>query len=332
MNIQPKDGPNINALPTATPSAHQKAQEARERAISKLITPQAQEMPVQNPTQVSPEELSAVRPPQNNSSDNATKAPEATEPKPASQDPLSSQYAVLARKEKAIRAKVQELKAKEESFKAQEAAQKAKEAEYQSKFVPKDRLAQNPMEVLTELGISYDQLTSMLLNAPKPEDVAQRVELQKIQADLRSLRQDQEDSQKAYQEQQQDQYNQALKQISNEATLLVQNDPNFETIKENRSVREVVRLIERTFHEDGILLSVEEAAQAVEDHLVEKAVRISQLKKIQARLKPAPQKQVQQTQTQSQSQPAKTLTNAQGASRPMTAKERAIAAFKGQLK
>lgn len=349
MKIEPKNGAAVNAPPNtqASTTAQAAPTTARDRAIAKLQTSAPkQETPVLNPNQVSPEELGAIKAPEsvqavekseqsNNTDSSQPKKPptsEVTDSKTT--NALSSQYAVLARKEKALRLKAQELKAREDGYKAQEDAQRAKEAEYQQKFISRDKLAQDPVSILNELGITYDQLTSLVLNSPKPEDQAQRVELQKLQDDIKTIKQAQEDAKNAYSEHQKTQYSQALNQIKNETKALVQNDANFETIKATNSIGDVVELIEKTFHKDGILLTVEEAAQAVEEELVERALKLSKLQKIQSRLNPAAQQQVQKPQVNqnSQQQTATTLTNAQSASRPMSVRERAIAAFKGQLK
>ncbi len=100
--------------------------------------------------------------------------------------------------------------------------------------------------------------------------------------------------------------------------------------------RDVVDLIEKTFKEDGILLTEDEAAQQVEDYLTEEAYKLANLKKIQKRLQTSSASTstsatpAKSAETPKQSQPMKTLTNAVGTSRQLTSKERAILAFKGE--
>lgn len=341
FSTSPKDTPNINPLPTGQPSA-------RDRAIAKLMdTPQvkvaqSQETPVQNPTQVSPEELSAVKAPESESVQADTKdspsetAPEATKPK---EDPLSSQYALLARKERALRAKVQAqdatLKAREAEFAEREAAIKAKEAEYTSNYIPKSRIKSDPLSVLTEEGVSYDELTNAILN-PIKQDPRVMAEIERLKAEVQATRDIQTKAKEEYAAQQKQAYTQAVNQIRNDVKQLVATDPAYEMVKETKSVGDVVDLIEKTYKEDGILLSVEEAATEIEEYLVEEAVKLATRKKVQAKLqsaqKPA-QPAPQATTPEKQSQPGmKTLTNAVNASKSMSARERAIAAFKGQLK
>lgn len=352
LNIVAKDGPNI--LNPAGSQTTPQGPTARERAIAALLDKaqaapptQPRDIPVQNANAVSPEELSAIRPklgqPSNNEGSqepSAAPAPaEATTSKPeAPADPLSSHYAQLARKERAIRAKAQAqeqaIKAKEAQLKAQEEALKAKEAQYQTGYVDKSKLQQDPLTVLNELGLTYDQLTNLVLNAPKPEEIAQKQAYDKLQSEIKALRDAQEQAQKAAQDQQTQAYQQALNQIRQEAKSLVNSDPEFSVIKSTNSVDDVVELIEKVFEKDGVLLTVDEAAREVESFLAEEATKLWKIEKIRKMVE-APSKPAQATAQASnppKQAPAKTLTNAVSSSRPLSAKERAVLAFKGELK
>ena len=284
---------------------------------------------------MAPEELGAIKAPSRLSDtiiETTEEAPKSAAPK---EELLSTQYAALARKERALRARAQAqdnaLKAKEAEMKAKEDAFKAREAEYASKFIPRDRLSEDPLTVLSELGLTYDQLTNLALNAPKPEDMERNRYNKKIEAELQSIKDAQEQTKKFYEDSQKQQYEQAKRQIRNEAASLIQDNPSYEAIKATRSIGDVVDLIEKTFNADGILLTVEEAANEVEEYLVEEAMKLARLNKIQQKMKPVAQAP-QQT-AQSRQQPAlKTLTNSASSTRPLTAKERAILAFKNELK
>src|SRR5208282_349994 len=115
---------------------------------------------------ISPEEISAVRASSTPTEEPQTEtAPEVEAPKvePKAEDPLSSQYALLARREKALRAKAQQqeqaLKTREDALKAKEAELAAKDTDYQSNYVSKQRLQDNTWDVLNEAQVSYDKLT-----------------------------------------------------------------------------------------------------------------------------------------------------------------------------
>lgn len=343
MNIQPKDGPTITPLPTAQPSNQSTA---RDRAIAKLLaTPEqpkaAQQHPVQNPSKITPEEMSVVKAPEAEASQSDTgdspseEAPAAT--KTPKEGPLSAQYALLARKERALRAKVEaqdaSLKAKEAAFAEREAAIKAKEAEYQSNYISKSRIKADPLSVLTEEGVSYDELTNAILNPQAKQDPRILAEIEKLKAEVREAKDYQTKAKEEYAAQKKQEYTNAVAQIRNEAKQLVANDPAFEMIKETKSVSDVVDLIEKTYAEDGILLSVEEAAREVEEYLADQAIKLARINKIKSKLEQAqkPAEQSQATPKQPQTG-MKTLTNSVNASKPLSSRERAIAAFNGTRK
>lgn len=215
---------------------------------------------------------------------------------------------------------------------AEKAGWKTKQADYESNYVPKSRLAEDPLAVLTEAGISYDKLTEILLNSPNSNDPTIRA----IRSEIKALKDAQEASSKRQQESQDQQYQQALKQISTEVKLLVDSDANFETIKETGMQDAVVELIEQTFNSSGILMDIEEAAKEIEEHLMTEAIKMSKLKKLQPKLKTETPVSAPVKQQQLQTSP-RTLTNTVSAQSPQRTSEkeriaRAMAAFKGELK
>lgn len=350
MIIVPKAAPAITPLPTATPSgrdravAQMEALLAAERAAQAPGREQAQETPVLDPTRISPEEASAIKTAESRQNDTTESVESETvkeETKAVEEEPISSQYAVLARKEKALRQRDQQLRAREAAIKTQEDASKAalappKPAFDESKYISKDRLLEDTFGALSELGLTYDQLTERALNAPKSEDLAITNELKALREELKAIKGETENTKKSIQDQQTQSYQQAVAQIRNEAKNLVDHNPDFETIKETSSIGDVVDLIEQTFKEDGILLTVEEAARQVEDYLVEEAMKITKIKKIQQRMqaaapKPTPTAAVQESTSQPKQQQLKTLTNSVGTSRQLSARERALLAFENKL-
>lgn len=351
----------------AAPSAAQQSAKARALAILSGGSPKpsnAQPEAVLNPSKVSVEELPAIKSKleeeqqphsptvletsQIDTSETpveAQAAVEASKPEAKAEEPISSQYAQLARKERAMRQQAQDIKAKELALKAREDAIAAKEApkpvDPQAAF--KAKFDKDPLGAMAEMGYTWDQLTERALEAPDPKETKLLQHISKLEARLEELAQGQEKTVKSFEQQQQDSYKQAVSQIKMEAKKLVYTDPNFETIKAAGSVDDVVELIESTFkdgmggdHPPGTLLSVQEAAQLVEDYLVEEAVKLAKLKKIQDKIKPvsapaATAKPSAESSTK-QPQPVRTLTNAQTSSRPLSARERAILAFKGEKK
>lgn len=350
--ITPVAAPNTpnNPTPITLPGGRTATQQAAikmlEQSMLENAKSQGQTLPVSNPSRVTPEELSAIKAPEKSTvSDNNVE--QASEPSTkavtkSKEEPLSTQYATLARKEKALRAKAlqqeQAYKAREAELIAKEEALKAKDAEYQSKYIPKERLQRDAFSVLkSELGLTDDQITQMALNAPTPMDAAYKAEIDSLKAEIRSLKEETTGVKKSFEERDQRSYQQAVGEIRKEVKSLVSNNPNFETIRATRSEGDVVELIETVFREDGELLSVEEASREVEEYLEREALKLAKLSKIQKRLqtKQAPPAQAAQKETGSTSSPqtqAKTLTNSMGSQPRMSARQRAILAMEGKLK
>lgn len=239
-------------------------------------------------------------------------APEATE----ATQPMSPQFAALAKAKRAAQAKEAAIQAREQALAQQEADMKLA-------LDKLTRLKANPMRVLEEEGITYDQLTESILNQNQinPDVAALKQELQAMREEF------------AQQQQQRDQVSreQALRMIRKDVDSLVSQGDDFETVREAGYAPKVVELIERWYNETGDVLDTTQAASMVENELLEEAMRFAKLKKVQSRLAPATPPQ-QPAQQQTGSKPIlKTLTSRTGASAPMSARERAIAAFYGKI-
>jgi len=299
-------------------------------------TTTAQEHPVLNPSAVSVEELGAIKAQSSQEVDKSTDSEpteETVEAPAPKEDPRQREFDKLARQERAFRAKIQQ---QEQALKAREAAIAAREAELTAKNTEYTSDKSDPLAVMAKTGLSYDQLTEQLLNQPQANPRMEAT-IKKLEAKIQSLETANENSQKTYQEREEANYQAAVKQITQDAKSLIKADPvAFEAIAKTGSVRDVVELITETYNKDGIVLSVEEAAQQVEEYLVEEGFntvsKIDKIKKrMQANAQQAASKQTPNP-TNKQSQPMKTLTNASSSQRQLSAKERAILAFKGELK
>ena len=383
MKITPQGGPGAvpsNAVKTeisAPGAVSELAKANRARAIAAWNTAKAaQGAPqapntiqegtgVQNASNVSPEEMVGLRPqsapPAEITQESGQTPPtEATSPPPAKvEEPLSPQYAVLARQAKALRQAQQNLKAERAAFKAEQDASRAAPPVQAAttaavddalSTIPRDRLVNDPVGVFEELGLSAEELANRILNH-RAVDPATANYMSKLEAKIAKLEAAQDDSKKAFETSQSDSYEQAVVAIRNEAEDLVDTDPDFATIKEMGQSEEIVNLIKDVHakglegkYRKGTLLTVEAAARLVEDELVnqwvEKHEKLSRLEKIQKRLKPATQvgQQASALGTQQQQSAAtnqnttRTLTNSMGSSGKMSARDRAIAVFNGTIK
>lgn len=347
MKITPVTGPG--AIPDTSTPEHvrtAKAIEAFNKGQSSYDKPaptqgQAQEHPVANANNISPEEISAVRtqaPEQTEESNSdASISTETAEPaKPEIKDPeAEKRFQQIAKQERALRAKIHqantELKRREEALKAREAALQQPQAPDLSEYVPKSRLKEDALTILEEVGVDWDNLTNQAVQR-QPTDPRVTNALQKAISRIDQLEQELKTGQKTAQEQQQAQYQAALKQIKADAKQLVYTDPEFETVKAMNAVNDVVELIEKTFAEDGVVMSVEDAAKEVESYLVDEAMKITQIDKIKKRMaasKASELKTDEKKPQTEQKQPMKTLTNATSATRKMSARERAVARANG---
>lgn len=354
----------MNIKPMAAPAASQstgesKAQQMRANAIKAFqgvqpASPQAEQPIVQNQNQVSAEELSAIRAPTSGQSsigevDDTTEVskPDADKKVETPEETsLSRQFAQLAKQERQLRVKVQQqeqaIKAREEALKAKEQEYTLKDQEYAKKYIQRDFLKNNPLQALAEAEVSYDDLTQQILNSQTQQDPRLLATISKLEAKIQDLEKSSNEMRETKTQEQTIQRQAAVKQIEADTKKLVDTDSTYEMIKATNSYKDVVALIEQTFDEDGVLLSVEEAANEIEEYLLDEAVKLSRLgkvsKKTLAAVSPsttpsqAPAATSAQPKAQTAPQPMKTLTNAIASTRPLSARERALLAFEGKLK
>lgn len=244
-------------------------------------------------------------------------------PQTSSED---SKFALLAKKEKQLLGLKLDLQKREEAL-------KARDEEYSKSYISKSKLMEDPLGQLKASGLDYNKLTEMMLNQPQVDPTIQKLmdENKYIKDEVQQFKQTYEDSQKKA-------YEDAKRQIKDEVDYLVGNDSTFETIKESGAQDAVVELIEQTYNTQGKLLSVEEASREIEEYLVQDFLKKSKLTKIQNLLKPPALEEKKtlpsdmKNVAQSPAPVPKTLTNSMSNStRPLTARERAILAFNGQL-
>lgn len=231
----------------------------------------------------------------------------------------------FAQKERQLRKMQTELQAEKQRLESES-------VKYKTDYLPKSRLQEDPLSVLAEMGYDTEKLSQLLLDAPNANDPTVRMFQQKIKA----LEEKQNAAEKRAVEATQAQYDQAKRQIANEAKILVDSSPDYETIKSAGMHDAVTEWIVATFEETGVLMDVAEAAQQIEEKLVNEGLKYAAIPKVQKRMQPAESAQKQPAQS---TQPQiKTITQnltQQTSGKSMTNAEkraRAIAAFNGTLK
>lgn len=226
--------------------------------------------------------------------------------------PLSPQFAALARQRRALQVKERELADREKALSSQSPAQ--------GDGIDLARLKSEPLSVLLENGVTYDQLTEAIL----ANQEGSGPELQALKAELAALK---EGVDKRFTDKDTQAEQAVLAEMTKEATKLVAEGDAFELVRETGSIPQVMELIEKTYRKTGEVLDVQEALQLVEDELITESLKLAALKKVQGRLQPEPPPAPQPQQRQ-----MRTLTNRDTAAVPMSRKERALLAFTGQLK
>ena len=245
------------------------------------------------------EELEPSIPPLN---DTATAAPEDTQP-------LSPQFAALAKQRRALQVKEREIADKLKALEDRSATQAG--------GIDVARLKSDPLGVLLEQGVTYQQLTDAV---PANRDGSQ---LQELKDQMKAL---EAGFDKKLTDREQQSEKAALAEMQREATQLIAAGDEYELVRETRRLPDVMTLIERTYRETGEVMQVRDALKLVEDELFKDSLRLAKLKKIQAQFAPAPEPQPQQTHRQ-----MRTLTNRDTAQVPLSARARALAAFNGTL-
>lgn len=230
------------------------------------------------------------------SASNETEAPEASQP-------LSPQFAELAKRRRALQLQERALKEREKALSSQP----------ERSGIDISRLKSEPLRVLQEAGVTYDQLTEHLLATQ--EDAKVRA----LEAKLEALEQGVE---KKFVDRDTQAERQVLNEMRGEAERLASQGDSFELVRETRSIPDVMTLIERTYRETGEVLDVSEALGLVEEELFKDLNKLANVNKIRSQF-------VSQSQTAPQQQQGArpTLRNRDTAPIAMSRRARALAAW-----
>lgn len=223
--------------------------------------------------------------------------------------PLSPQFAALAKQRRALQVKEREIADREKALSSQAT---------QASGVDIARLKSDPLGVMLEAGITFDQLTEAVVAHQGDSKV------HALEAKIKAL---EEGVDKKLTERDTQQEQHALAEMRREALQLIAQGDTYELVRETKSVPQVMTLIEKTYRETGEVLDVREALKLVEDELLKDSLRLAGYQKVQSQLAPRVPAPPPQQQRQ-----MRTLTNRDTASVPMSAKARALAAFHGTLK
>jgi hypothetical protein len=259
------------------------------------------------PGYVPPEQEAAIEPgsveQQTAISDNSEQTPAPEETKP-----LSPQFAALARQKRTLQQERAAFEKEKADFKAQQ----------QPQGIDLSKLKSDPLGVLQQAGVTYDELTQAIMNgdpAPNAEVIALQKRIEELEKGVDNKLSERDDQAKQ----------QVLREIKRDAERMAFSSEEFKAIRATKSFDDVVELIDRTWTKSGELLDVPEAMKLVEKQLREEISPIAKELGFQSADAPAQQQQPQQRQM-------KTLTNRDGSVALLTPKQRAIMAFEGKLR
>lgn len=261
------------AAPAATPSlAQQVAAMAQARQVPAPST--ATQKGAVEPTPAPPADGTPMAPEEKAAEAEAKPAEKTDEPP---KDRLSKQFVALSRKEKELVRKQKELTAREQSV--QERAQKAEQFEAQLK-----RAKLDPLKfVQDQLGITWEQLVEAQLNGGASQSSPAAVE-QLVEDRLAAFKSEQAELQAKAEEAKKAEDAREIAAFNAEAVKFVDDHPDdYELTRLYDSARLVPELIHENFRSTGQVLSAKEAADMVEQYLLEEASKLEATKKWQAR-------------------------------------------------
>jgi hypothetical protein len=225
--------------------------------------------------------------------------------------PLSPQFAALARQKRALQVKERELLEKEKAL-----GSPVKDGAPDLMA----RLKSQPLSVLQEAGVTYDQLTEAILSGQGVNP-----EIQALKEELKSLKKGVDETFQTKEEQAEQS---ALTEMSFEIDDLAKEGDAFECIRAegDSAVEAVLRHIYKTYKATGRVPDVRTSMEKVENDLLVKAEKFAGINKLRAKIAPA------ETATlQPQQRGMRTLTARDTAIPNMGRRARAIAAAMGKL-
>jgi hypothetical protein len=240
---------------------------------------------------------------------------------PAATEPLSPQFAALAKAKRALQVKERELAVRE--------AQLGKTPDKTSGVYTKDEIKTQALRILRESGVTNDELTEALLREAQDYGPGYTA----LEAEIKTIK-DQQNAEKQLQaERDQAAERQVLTHMRSQIDELTQQGEQFELTRLHGYQPKVLELIYKTYKSTGEIYDVDYACKLIEDEPMADTLKAAQVKKVQSSFTTTPlQTQTQPTQRgQVPTQTMRTLTNRDNAStHAMSRRERAIQAFYGK--
>lgn len=234
-------------------------------------------------------------------------------------EPLSPQFAALAKQKRALQVKERELLEREKALSERGTAPQSDEL--------LNRLKSEPLSVLQEYGVLtpdfYNSFTEFLVSGNGQINP----EVQALKAEIKAIK---EGVEKNFQTREEQAEEAALTEMLYEAERLAKEGDDFEMVRTEEAYDQVLRLIHKTYKDTGRVMDVREALEAVENRLFARAEKLASTNKLKSKF--APQLETPQLQSQQRPQGMRTLTARDTATPVSDRRARAIAAFQGMMK
>lgn len=237
----------------------------------------------------------ATPPPAAAAASPAAKAPdaapapaEAKPPEPA-KDSAAERFAALARKERMVVEEKRALKAKEAEWAKERDELRKQLSALEPLAKARELAASDPFAVLKAFNLDYDKLTEAALNRKElsPEEVAREAARAEFEAQRKAQAEAAEKLKREETARIERERAQAMETFRGEVRdFIATNADTYELTALNKADNLVVQVVEQHFASTGKVLSTKEAADLVESHLEEQAVRLAATKKLSAKLKP----------------------------------------------
>ena len=202
----------------------------------------------------------------------------------AQEEKFAARFAALSRKEKQIRAQEAKVQQQMAELEAKVKALESGRTEVETFKALPDRLKREPLKVLEEQGLTFEQLAQMVLNDGKPtQDMVLAEYDKKVMSRIEELQKKIEEKEKQEQEQK---YEQAIQAFQTQLSDFIEQTPDYELIRANNGMEIVFDVIERHHEETGEIMSNKEACDAVEEYLLEEAKKLVDREKVKKLLQP----------------------------------------------
>lgn len=182
-------------------------------------------------------------------------------------------FDVFVRKEKQLLRQKREVEARAQ-------AMEAKYKDYDNTHIPRQRLIDDPLAVLSDLGIDYNKLSETILNNPNATDptiLALKKQIAALEGKLNS---------EVTGPQSNEAYDKAIDHIRNQVKHIVDTSTDYEIIKDSGAYERAVEIIEDHYNEKGVMMDYKEACAKAEQEVFDEAVKFYSIKKLQNHFAP----------------------------------------------